>query len=800
MKQLEFTQNHLHRFFSTTLLYCIIALGICEYYKLQISIWMILLFGGVFVVALRTFDQYKKTPIPYVIIILVVLITVIIFINSSMNLSELLSDYLQWLRQVKAGEERRIISEGMVLVYYFLSLSFIYILCTPIYFIVNLRWLRYTFAVIGIVIMILFVTFQVFVSHYLVTYVFTYVFLCAIELVYQLLAKADTRKSQSITTFLIPFVVGYMILLSVVPTSNEPMKFQMLRNIWVRIQEYGEELAYRFESLRYDQEENDFGIAFMGYSEDANLAGEVTDNSEIALSIQDITRRNTCIYLTGNVKNEFHENHWEYSSDSKIEEQPFLDYELDLYELMNAIHQSPYSNEKHHLILSREIDYEITSRTTKTAFNPMKTCLIKPLKGLSEVKQGNGRVVFDSIPGFHARYKTKSVELKLGTKKVDEFLAQMSSPSARIPIDECYRVTNDIHSFLQMIPTNSEKIFDLSQALIERRESVYKNYLQIPEYISEDIYKLTNELTQDKASDYEKLKAIEAYLNTFTYTTNPKPVPEGKEFLDYFLFESKEGYCTYFATAMAIMSRCIGIPSRYVQGYCVPMNQQYYEYNVSGNDAHAWMDAYLSGVGWITFEATPSYGTYLYRAKDIYDAEKLDLTIHQNVLDDPYASMYENQSIQDMNSKKQELTKGRTYVYVTFIAIGILLIAMISAVCYILLRIRFQRNSFEKAKQEEQLFILLRRILFLIQQYGYCSEENATLRMQFLAMNQELDFPTEGLNGLIKGYLRLCYGDGYVTKTQSEYMREYYDTLLSYMKEHHNKLTYYLNYWRMIRL
>ncbi len=83
-------------------------------------------------------------------------------------------------------------------------------------------------------------------------------------------------------------------------------------------------------------------------------------------------------------------------------------------------------------------------------------------------------------------------------------------------------------------------------------------------------------------------------------------VPEGVEFVDYFLFEGKEGYCTYYASAMAVMLRIADIPSLYVEGFTARGPADDGVYSVTYNNAHSWVEAFIEPVGWMTFEPTPA--------------------------------------------------------------------------------------------------------------------------------------------------------------------------------------------------
>jgi hypothetical protein len=106
---------------------------------------------------------------------------------------------------------------------------------------------------------------------------------------------------------------------------------------------------------------------------------------------------------------------------------------------------------------------------------------------------------------------------------------------------------------------------------------------------------------------YEQATAIENFLrsNTFTYTLQPPPTPEGQDPIDYFLRTSHKGYCEYFATAMGDMLRSLGIPTRLVNGYGPgTYDATINGYYVRGEDAHTWVEVYFPTYGWIPFEPT----------------------------------------------------------------------------------------------------------------------------------------------------------------------------------------------------
>lgn len=156
-------------------------------------------------------------------------------------------------------------------------------------------------------------------------------------------------------------------------------------------------------------------------------------------------------------------------------------------------------------------------------------------------------------------------------------------------------------------------------------ELFYRNYTQLPAGITPRVRQLAEELTKDEDNSYDKAKAIETYLsNNYPYTLSPGNPPRRKDFVDYFLFEGKEGYCTYYASAMTVLLRCIDIPARYVEGYMLPPESENGVFKVTNQQAHAWVEVYFEGFGWIPFEPTSPFGVNMYNDKVITESAGSD--------------------------------------------------------------------------------------------------------------------------------------------------------------------------------
>jgi len=131
-------------------------------------------------------------------------------------------------------------------------------------------------------------------------------------------------------------------------------------------------------------------------------------------------------------------------------------------------------------------------------------------------------------------------------------------------------------------------------------------YLKLPP-LDARIAKLADEITAAAPTNYDKAAAIERYLATHFGYTLQLPLLPTRDPLANFLFERKRGHCEYFASSMAVMLRALGIPSRIVTGFRGgEFNDLTGQYVVRASDAHAWVEAYFPGYGWIGFDPTPA--------------------------------------------------------------------------------------------------------------------------------------------------------------------------------------------------
>ncbi len=153
-------------------------------------------------------------------------------------------------------------------------------------------------------------------------------------------------------------------------------------------------------------------------------------------------------------------------------------------------------------------------------------------------------------------------------------------------------------------------ITQLREAPADYPPEIAARYLALPE-VPRRVLDLAQELAAQAPTPYDKALAIEEHLRTYDYDLEIPDPPPDLDVADYLLFHTRRGYCDYYATAMVVMLRAVGVPSRYAGGYALGIyDHNRAAYRVSQRDAHAWVEVYFPGYGWVEFEPTPYRTTF----------------------------------------------------------------------------------------------------------------------------------------------------------------------------------------------
>jgi len=146
----------------------------------------------------------------------------------------------------------------------------------------------------------------------------------------------------------------------------------------------------------------------------------------------------------------------------------------------------------------------------------------------------------------------------------------------------------------------------------------YDRWLALPA-LPKYVVDLVRRLTAGKTAPYDKARALSDYFadpaNEFFYSLKTKPGDSGSALVDF--LRNKEGYCQQYAAALGVMLREAGVPARVVLGYMHTAPDRNGDFEVSTLDAHAWVEAYFAGVGWVPFDPTPAAGLSGGEASDL---------------------------------------------------------------------------------------------------------------------------------------------------------------------------------------
>jgi hypothetical protein len=195
--------------------------------------------------------------------------------------------------------------------------------------------------------------------------------------------------------------------------------------------------------------------------------------------------------------------------------------------------------------------------------------------------------------------------------------------STRVPSDVALRYRAESRS-----PRRDAQLLNRATGALPSR--IARTFLQLPAEMDVRVESLARAITSEATTPFERARAIERYLRAeYDYSTQGGHDREAP--LEDFLFGRREGHCEYFASAMVILLRTLGVPARPANGFYGGVYNEYGRfYAVRQADAHAWVEVFFSGYGWLTFDPTPpsavlvpAQGGVLGNLEEWYDSLKL---------------------------------------------------------------------------------------------------------------------------------------------------------------------------------
>lgn len=532
--------------------------------------------------------------------------------------------------------------------------------------------------------------------------------------------------------------IASLLFMALMPFNIRPLKITFIDNFMVQ--------TFPFISQWKNSGDDSRGYIYRFSLSNADhtgkkLGGPVKHDGSIMLSVTGNFKKN--LYLRGAIKDKYSGFNW-----TKVRKQKKnIDSQSEIYSTNNIPEKT--------FILKAEIKQEkLQSSTLFTALYPVS------------VKYTGGRFFADEDLEL---YSSKNLSPK-----------------------DYYEITCEI-------PLISEgKLQNISQVSYD---DLPKSYLKLPPNISDRLVKLVERLSSGKNNSYEIAKSIETYIrNNYKYTLNPPQVPAGNDFVDYFLFEEKEGYCTYFATAMSVMLRIAGIPSRYVEGFLVKadLGAGYKTYYIKDSDAHAWVEAYIGQYGWMIFEPTPAYDVIDYEDYE----ENIELISKPSDFSSDIAAV--SQSIKDSRDKSLELEEevgidkkdNRPQSKNSFAKIFsyTVIFIFIIRISYGVIRLNV-KSLIYRYNKKKYAFNYINYIIWILGKAGYKKKEEQTIREYMNNAAKSLGIDDKNKEYAISVIEKALYGNVSIEKKDKEKLGAFKRQIKQKVRNDLGYLRYYARFY-----
>lgn len=763
-----------------------LILWVNEYYVLKVNIAVCLLFGIIPAMLIFVFNLYKKHVVSYIVLASLLPATALIFLLTRTNPISWLADMINWImRYDRTDSTYEKMWAYTILVLLSAAVSILF------FIIVNNLLSR---LVLGIVIVILFIAFaimQVNIGKVPVGIGIFYVLNTLIEfsgILYGRKTGIEDKKESIL--YLFPVCILLAAIAVGLPSNKEPIQWTVVKNMYYNIVDQINRLVTEWEFFVHEGD-GIFSISMSGYTGDGSLDNEnLLDSNRVALIVSGNTGV-TPLYLTGSVSDVYTGHSWEKSGEDYLEGEQ--EYQMDYAELLYWLSgQDPELFDEYRLAESRSITVIYGSIKTKTFFYPSKCKWIYFDDRAPELNIERAGITYVKAKGSGTKYTTSYYDLNLSEPVFQDMLRKTDGftydEGRLLNDDELYQIEK---SFLVRDRANFIlKRNDFTSLFKKRTELIYGQYTQLPDSLPQRVKDLAYEITRDKETRYDKLKAIEEYLLKYEYNQSPGKVPEEADFVDYFLFENKKGYCTSFASAMVVMARSIGIPARYVEGYVVDYDEKNdIGYIVRNNNAHAWAEAYFDGAGWIPFEATPT----------LHESRYTPWAPKKKTGDESYQPYINTENEEEtgeetLKNDTQEENKGINKAALIWIAVfaGMLAIILVMLVLYYLILRHRYRKDYDASDNSIKMYMLFLRILRLLRHEGFVLSSDETLIMLSERVKDRYRYEGVVFGDVINIFMAYRYGGIPVTEMQLKKVEAYHDGLMAKHAGETRKLMLYL--------
>ena len=561
-----------------------------------------------------------------------------------------------------------------------------------------------------------------------------------------------------------------MVTLSLIiscPAPEDPYDWQFVKNIADRAYD----LFLDIQRKLTPNDVYDPAYASIGFSGRGEIFGNLAHSQDEVLELNELTTGVKFLKLTGKTFDTFDGKAWQ-STDPSVSD----DMLTDTVAFLASV--SEYAEDPGDFARSSSFRIDYLALQSEYVFAPLKSPVNPDGFAAYPVDFTGGDMVWSG--DNPEDYSVTFYRLNDANPVFKEFLRQ-----ATIPSEEAYNQQLEEAAAAGVnVPPYEEYLAYVNH--------VKEYYLQTA-VLSDDLRAYMDEVYEGCEDDIDKADRLCAFLKSFEYTNSPGLFPEyvtdASSLLDYFILESRRGYCSHFATAFVLLARAEGIPARFVQGYYVPTGGAQ-SVTVYSSMAHSWPEIYVDGAGWIAYEPTPGYtqGSYWYTNEQ---AEAAYGNIGAGY--EGYQGPEEPEAAEETLPEEEEPEKTHIPWYVIVIpAVS----GMLFVILFILAGNLIVSFSFARKGKEERYKVLGRQVFGLLEILGMATLPGETLSEFGERIKEGAGDEIGGFIGNLTLYL---YAGGSDVETYEKQAYEYRNSLLKRIRKERpgRYLIYYLGFQKV---
>lgn len=769
-----------------------IVLVINQYYELRVPIVLSAFLSFVPSFLIYLFDLNRKNIISYLLLAgILPLLALIFWINKQSPISWA-QDLIEWCYSYNGTEKAYIASYANTIVFSSACIGAILL-----YIITKKQLAKVLLAIVIFLALLILSISKVDSNKAVVGICIFYIMTILVELYGKIISqKTGKQEKKEGILYLAPVCLLLAFFSIALPSKPEPIQWKVVKNVYHSVKEQLEiwktEMDYFFGNIN-----NEFSVSMTGYSENNSELKNDKDlmkDSKVALKIAGLNKNDT-VYLIGSVSDIYTGSSWEKSHQDYLPGEN--DYLLDYSELIFALSRQKREDlENNRYVIRRLIEIEYNNIKTKTFFYPSKMSSFEIKSGKKKMNLEMPQINFAKAHGKGSAYENTYFDLNLEGEAFTRMLREADDFS----YEDSYAIDMENANWIQrnlMFHYNDEDLLtrkDFYEILKERASVIHRQYTVLPEELPDRVRELALNITKDSETTYDKLKAIEAYLWNYTYSLEAQNIPENSDFADYFLFESKEGYCTSYATAMAVLGRCIGVPTRYVEGFLAKFQarDENFMYLVRNSQSHSWTEAYIEGVGWIPFEPTATftgnrYTTWVEPAKAGASQSSGTTTSPYNYLGEEPDS-YQNDVYVPIAKEdhSEEILNG----LIIFLSV-ILVLLCIVIIYYLILRNNYKK-AYEKADNSRKMYMKFLRVLRLLKREGFELAHQETILMLSNRVKDRFHYDRVTFADVANIFMKYRYAEAEVTQQELALITVFHEGLKNKEKEEASRFKVWL--------